>query len=76
MEGSVVGKYVIFGKCRDLHFTTHFRTGLACLETPSSWPVRTWLLLPLLHRILARFVSVSGCISMHNAHRLGQTKRA
>ena len=52
-----------------------FRTGLACPDTPSSWPVRTWLLLPLVRRILARCAWVSYRDSTHKAHRLGQSKR-
>ena len=72
MEGSAVGKCVIFRKSCDLHFTTHyFHAGLACLEIPSSWPVQTWLLLPLVCHILTQFISVPYCTS---AHRLGQSK--
>ena len=72
MEGSVVGKYIIFGKCCELHFITHyFHTGLSCPELPLSWPVQTWLLLPLVHHILTQFVWVSSC---NSAHHLGQSK--
>ena len=53
----------------------HFRTGLACPELPSSWPVQTWLVHRLVHRILARFAWVSDRDSTHKAHRLGQSKR-
>ena len=52
-----------------------FRTGLACPDTPSSWPVRTWLLLPLARCILAQCAWVSYCDFKHKAHCLGQSKR-
>ena len=52
-----------------------FRTGLVCPDTPSSWPVRTWLLLPLARCILAQCAWVSYRDFRHKAHRLGQSKR-